>query len=56
MDVGGEKIILDVTMQKEMIEEFEKRAVSMHLFTAEYCELILANWLASDKGLELAEQ
>jgi len=42
-------------MQKEMADELEKRAKSMHISTAKYCKLVLSQWLASGKRLKLEE-
>lgn len=47
---------IQVSMQQEMADEFERRADSIHLLTDEYCSLVLTTWLASDNILELAER
>jgi len=47
---------LGINMQKEMVDELEKRAKSMHLSLAKYCKIILSEWLASGNKLKLEEQ
>jgi len=46
---------INISMPPEMIAEFEKRADTMHLFTSEYCNVVLADWLSSNKKLMIAE-
>ncbi|MDF7800636.1 hypothetical protein P4B35_00325 [Pontiellaceae bacterium B12227] len=43
-------------MSKEMADELEKRADSMHLSTSKYCKVILTEWLSSGKKLTLQEK
>ena len=56
MAIGKGKKTLGINMQKEMVDELEKRAVSMHISTSKYCKLILSQWIESGKKLELKEQ
>jgi len=56
MAIGKGKKTLGINMQKEMADELEKRAKSMHLSTGRYCKLILSQWVESGKKLELKEQ
>ena len=46
---------IGINMKKELADEIEKRAKSMHLSTGKYCKLILGQWLASGKKLKLEE-
>ncbi len=43
-------------MTKEMADELELRADSMHLSTSKYCKVILTEWLTSGKKLTLQER
>jgi len=56
MAIGKGKKTIGINMQKEMVDELEKRAASMHLSTSKYCKIILADWLSSGKKLKLEEQ
>ena len=56
MVIGKGRKTLGINMQKEMADELEKRAKSMHLSTGRYCKLILSQWVESGKKLELKEQ
>jgi len=51
----GSKTI-GINMKKEMAEELERRAASMHLSTGAYCKIILSDWLKSGKKLRLEEK
>ena len=53
--MGREIKTLGINMQKEMVDELEKRADSMHIATSKYCKIILADWLASGRKLTLEE-
>ena len=55
MAIGEGKKTLGINMQKEMADEIEKRADSMHISTAKYCKLVLSDWLASGRKLKLEE-
>ncbi len=39
---------IGINMSKEMADELEKRAASMHLSTSQYCHIILSQRLESD--------
>ena len=49
--------LLGITMQKkEMAVEIENRAKSRHISTANYCRVILSDWLVSCKKRQLQER
>ncbi len=56
MAIDKEVKTLGINMQKEMVDELEKRADSMHIATSKYCKIILTQWLSSGKKLKLEEQ
>ena len=43
-------------MSREVADELEKRANSMHLSTSKYCKVIMTEWLNSGKKLTLQEK
>jgi len=47
---------IGINMSKEMANELELRAGSMHLSTSKYCKVILTEWITSDKKLTLQEK
>ena len=47
---------IGINMNKQMADELENRAKSMHLSTSRYCKVILSEWLNSGKKLLLKEQ
>jgi len=47
---------IDIIMKKEMAEELEQRAESMHLSVSNYIELVLMGRLHSEKSLSLVEK
>ena len=49
------KKTIGVNMAESTASEIEKRAESMSLSTSAYCKIILENWVASGKKLELIE-
>ena len=55
MTMDKETKTLGINMQKEMVDELEKRAKSMHISTAKYCKLILSKWIDSGKKMKLKE-
>jgi len=55
MVIGKGKKTIGINMKKELVDELEKRADSMHISTSKYCKIILADWLASGKKLKLQE-
>ena len=47
---------IGISMSKEMSDQLEERATSMHLSTSKYCKIIFTEWLASGKTLKLSEK
>ena len=47
---------IGLNMPKEMADEIESRAKSMHLSNSKYIQIILMQWLTSGKKLKLAER
>lgn len=47
---------IGISIEKEKIEEIERRAASMHLSVSKYVKLILADWIESGKKLKLEER
>ena len=54
--VGKNTKTIGINMTKEVADELEKRANSMHLSTSKYCKVILTEWLNSGKKLTLQEK
>ena len=54
--IGKNTKTIGINMAKEMADELEKRANSMHLSTSKYCKVILTQWLESGNKLTLQEQ
>ncbi|VGO20014.1 hypothetical protein [Pontiella sulfatireligans] len=54
--IGKNTKTIGINMQKDMADELEKRANSMHLSTSKYCKVILTEWLSSGKKLTLQEK
>jgi hypothetical protein len=54
--VGKNTKTIGINMTKEVADELEKRASSMHLSTSKYCKVILTEWLNSGKKLTLQEK
>lgn len=46
---------IGINMKLDMAKELERRAASMQLSTGAYCKIILGDWLASGKKLQLKE-
>ena len=46
---------IGINTSKEMYDELEERANSIHLSTSKYCKIILTQWLNSGKKLQLKE-
>jgi hypothetical protein len=55
VEVKGTKTI-GISMNKNMADDLEKRATSMHLSVSKYCKLILSEWMKSGKKLKLEEK
>ena len=53
--IGKNTKTIGINMPKEMAQELERRAKSMHLSTSKYCKLILSEWLKSGSKLVLKE-
>jgi cyclopropane fatty-acyl-phospholipid synthase-like methyltransferase len=53
--VGKGTKTLGINMSKEMCEEIEARAASMHLSSSRYAKLILMDWMESGRQLTLKE-
>jgi len=54
--IGKAKKTIGINMNKEMADELEARAKSMHISTSNYCKIILMQWIASGQKLKLAEK
>ena len=51
-----ERKTIGINMNKQMANELEDRAKSMHLSTSHYCKIILSEWINSGKKLLLSEE
>lgn len=47
---------IGINMSKQMADELERRAVSMHISKSKYCKIILQQWIDSGKKLKLSEK
>ena len=56
MEMGKAKKTIGIDMKQEMADDLEKRASSMPISTSKYCKIILSQWLASGKKLQLEER
>ena len=54
--IGKNTKTIGINMTREIADELEKRANSMHLSTSKYCKVILTEWLNSGKKLTLQEK
>ncbi len=54
--VGKNTKTIGINMTKNMADELEARATSMHLSTSKYCKVILTEWINSGKKLTLQEK
>lgn len=54
--VGKNTKTIGINMTKNMADELEARANSMHLSTSKYCKVILTEWITSGKKLTLQEK
>jgi hypothetical protein len=54
--IGKGTKTIGLSMSKQMADDLEKRATSMHLSVSKYCKLILSEWMKSGKKLKLEEK
>ncbi len=54
--LGNGTKTIGINMTQEMADEIQARADSMDISTSKYCKIILTNWLASGKKLNLKER
>ncbi|MBM4151928.1 MAG: hypothetical protein FJ220_00190 [Kiritimatiellaceae bacterium] len=54
--IGKGTKTIGINMAKDMADELEKRAVSMHISKSKYCKLVLDQWMKSGKKLALTEK
>ena len=54
--IGKNTKTIGINMTKDIADELEQRANSMHLSTSKYCKVILTQWLNSGKKLTLQEK
>jgi hypothetical protein len=54
--IGKNTKTIGINMQKDMADELEERAESMHLSTSKYCKVILTEWMRSGQKLTLQEK
>lgn len=53
--IGKDTKTIGINMSRNMSDDLEERANSMHLSTSKYCKIILSQWLDSGKKLQLKE-
>lgn len=53
--IGKNTKTIGINMQKEMADELESRAATMHISTSKYCKIILYKWLESGDTLVLQD-
>jgi hypothetical protein len=53
--IGKNTKTIGINMSKEMADDLEERANSMHLSTSKYCKVVLFEWIKSGKKLKLQE-
>ena len=53
---GKTKKTIGINIKKQMADELEARAKSMHLSNSKYIKIILMQWIASGKKLKLEEK
>jgi len=53
--IGKGTKTIGINMSKEMADELERRADTMHLSVSKYSKIILGQWLESGKKLKLQE-
>ena len=54
--IGKGTKTIGINMGKQMAEELEKRAASMHISKSKYCKIVLQQWIDSKKKLTLGEK
>ena len=54
--IGKGTKTIGINMSAAMAAELEKRAASMRISTANYCKIILRQWMDSGKKLSLSEK
>ncbi len=54
--IGKGTKTIGINMSKQMADELERRAHSMHISKSNYCKIILQQWLDSGKKLTLSEK
>ena len=54
--IGKGTKTIGINMSKQMADELEKRATSMHISKSKYCKILLQQWLDSGKKLTLSEK
>jgi hypothetical protein len=54
--LGMETKTIGINMTKEMSDQLEVRANSMHISTSKYCKIIFRQWLDSGGTLKLSEK
>lgn len=53
--IGKGTMTIGINMPKEMADDLERRATSMHISKSKYCKIVLQQWLSSGKKLTLSE-
>lgn len=53
---GIKRKTIGINMSKELADQLEERANSMHLSTSKYCKIIFTNWLESGQKMQLTEK
>lgn len=54
--IGKGTRTVGINMPKDMAEDLEKRAGSMHISKSKYCKIVLEQWMKSGRKLTLAEK
>ena len=54
--IGKGTKTIGINMSRQMAEDLESRATSMHISKSKYCKIILQQWLDSGKKLTLSEK
>ena len=54
--IGKGTKTIGINMGKQMADELEKRASSMHISKSKYCKIVLQQWIDSKKKLTLGEK
>jgi hypothetical protein len=56
MTTSNDTQIIGINMEIELADEIERQAHAIHLSPADFCSMVLADWLASSEQLELADK